>query len=227
MKATSGQRRQNAEGLQRIRQERRDRVLAQRERQRFQREQHQQQRFKQQMIKRNVKNHNKDPFGLNALSLLVSNHGVLGSIQGAFGGYSGGGGGHGSHGSHGGHGGHGSQGIHLLTLNVNLYCLTDNDERKKLTEKRRTTRESFLWLKSFIKLGPFFGRFCFCWCSNIRFMLNCTKGFFLLMNNVHAIFYIIMRLPLSLRGSNIMPFSKNYWGFIRVILFEIHFYIIY
>ncbi|KAK9297076.1 hypothetical protein QLX08_009095 [Tetragonisca angustula] len=115
VKATSGQRRQNAEGLQRIRQERRDRVLAQRERQRFQREQHQQQRFKQQMIKRNIKNKNKDPFGLNALSLLVSNHGILGSIQGAFGGYSGGGGGHGSHGSHGshgGHGGHGSQGIH-------------------------------------------------------------------------------------------------------------------
>ena len=68
------------------------------------------------MIKRNIKNKNKDPFGLNALSLLVSNHGILGSIQGAFGGYSGGGGGHGSHGSHGshgGHGGHGSQGIPL------------------------------------------------------------------------------------------------------------------
>ncbi|KAK1131089.1 hypothetical protein K0M31_017386 [Melipona bicolor] len=75
VKATTGQRLQNAEGLQRIRdirQERRDRILAQRERQRSQREQHQQQRFKQQMIKRNVKNNNKDPFGLNALSLLAS-----------------------------------------------------------------------------------------------------------------------------------------------------------
>ncbi|XP_060816842.1 uncharacterized protein LOC132907615 [Bombus pascuorum] len=106
VKQTSGQRLQNAEELQRIRQERRERILAQRERQRFQREQLQQQRFKQQQMKRNIKNNNKDLFGLNTLSFLVSNHGILGSIQGPFGGYSGFGGGHG------GHGGHGNQGIH-------------------------------------------------------------------------------------------------------------------
>ncbi|XP_076641234.1 uncharacterized protein LOC143352535 [Halictus rubicundus] len=105
VKSTAGQRSQNAEEYQRIRQERRDRLAAQRERQRQQREQLQQQRLKQQQIKRTIKFHNKDPFGLNALSnLLVGNHGLFGSY-----------GGHGGHGGHmglGGHGGHGGNGNH-------------------------------------------------------------------------------------------------------------------
>lgn len=78
-------------------------------------------------MKRNVKNNNKNSFGLNTLSFLVSNHGILGSIQGPFGGYSGNGGGHGGHGGHGvhgGHGGHGNQGTHLLVSSIYLYCLT-------------------------------------------------------------------------------------------------------
>ncbi|XP_031369519.1 uncharacterized protein LOC102672729 [Apis dorsata] len=103
VKATSEQRRRNADDAQRIRQERRDRISAQRERQRFQREQLQQQRLKQQLVKK-TKNNNKDPFDLNTLSLLFSNHGVLGSIQGTFGGYKG------SHGDQEIHGGQGNAG---------------------------------------------------------------------------------------------------------------------
>lgn len=87
VKAASEQRRRNADDAQRMRQERRDRISAVRERQRFQREQLQQQRVKQQLVKKSIKNSNKDPFDLNTLSLLFSNHGVLGSIQGTFGGY--------------------------------------------------------------------------------------------------------------------------------------------
>lgn len=88
VKAASEQRRRNADDAQRMRQERRDRISAVRERQRFQREQLQQQRVKQQLVKKSIKNSNKDPFDLNTLSLF-SNHGVLGSIQGTFGGYKG------------------------------------------------------------------------------------------------------------------------------------------
>ncbi|OAD61236.1 hypothetical protein WN48_00555, partial [Eufriesea mexicana] len=106
VKATSDQRRLNADELQRIRQEKRDRILAQRERQRLQREQQQQQRLQQQHDKRNIKINKKNPFGLNALSVLVSNHGLLGSIQGPFGGH----GGHG--GTHGGQPGSGGYEVH-------------------------------------------------------------------------------------------------------------------
>nr|XP_031839619.1 uncharacterized protein LOC116430087 [Nomia melanderi] len=108
VKSTSGQRAQNAEEYQRIRQERRDRLAAQRERQRQQRDQIQQQRLKQQQTKRTIKFSNKDPFGLNALSnLLVGNHGLFGSYGGH-----GGHGGHMGHGGHGGHGGNGNHGVH-------------------------------------------------------------------------------------------------------------------
>lgn len=105
VKATSEQRRRNADDAQRIRQERRDRISAQRERQRFQREQLQQQRLKQQLVKKTIKNNNKDSFDLNTLSLLFSNHGVLGSIQGTFGGYK---------------GSHGDQGIHVCNSKLNI-----------------------------------------------------------------------------------------------------------
>lgn len=105
MKAASEQRRRNADDAQRMRQERRDRISAVRERQRFQREQLQQQRVKQQLVKKSIKNSNKDPFDLNTLSLLFSNHGVLGSIQGTFGGYK---------------GGHGDQGIHVSDSKLNI-----------------------------------------------------------------------------------------------------------
>lgn len=101
MKATSEQRRRNADDAERMRRERRDRISALRERQRFQREQLQQQRVKQQLVKKTIKNNNKDPFDLNTLSLLFSNHGVLGSVQGTF-------------------GGHGDQGIHVSNSKLNI-----------------------------------------------------------------------------------------------------------
>ncbi|XP_076375665.1 uncharacterized protein LOC117226603 [Megalopta genalis] len=125
VKSTSGQRAQNAEEYQRIRQERRDRLAAQRERQRQQREQIQQQRLQQQQIKRTIKFHDKDPFGLNALSnLLVGNHGLFGSY-GGHGGHGGhmGLGGHGGNGNHGIHGGHGSgtnNGQHTYEVHENI-----------------------------------------------------------------------------------------------------------
>lgn len=109
VKAASEQRRRNADDAQRMRQERRDRISAVRERQRFQREQLQQQRVKQQLVKKSIKNSNKDPFDLNTLSLLFSNHGVLGSIQGTFGGYKGG---HGDQEVHGGQGSGGGYQVH-------------------------------------------------------------------------------------------------------------------
>ncbi|KZC04345.1 hypothetical protein WN55_02707, partial [Dufourea novaeangliae] len=114
VKSTSGQRALNSEEFQRIRQERRDRLVAQRERQRQQRDQIQQQRLKQQQIKRTIKFPHKDPFGLNALSnLLVGNHGLLGS----FGGH----GGHGGHmGIHGGHGGTMNNGQHTYEVHENI-----------------------------------------------------------------------------------------------------------
>nr|XP_012138370.1 PREDICTED: uncharacterized protein LOC100876722 isoform X1 [Megachile rotundata] len=131
VKATSGQRRQT-DDLQRIRQERRERIIAQRERQRAQREQLQQQRIKQQQMKKTFKIKDKDPFGLNSLTFLVGNHGILGSIQGVFGGHGGHGhGGHGGHGGNGGHGGHGplgSHGSHGSTNNQNTYEVHENVE---------------------------------------------------------------------------------------------------
>ncbi|XP_053972994.1 uncharacterized protein LOC128873433 [Hylaeus volcanicus] len=129
VKATSGQRTQNSEELQRIRQERRDKILAQRERQRSQRDQIQRQRLQRQQNKRTIMLHNKDPFGLNALSnLLLGNHGFLD----LFGGH----GGHVGHGVHSGqtdHGGNGHQGIHgshgsLTGSNQNTYEVHENVE---------------------------------------------------------------------------------------------------
>ncbi|XP_017798794.1 PREDICTED: uncharacterized protein LOC108579679 [Habropoda laboriosa] len=130
VKATTGQRRLSADEVQRLRQDRRDRMMAQKERQRLQREQHQQQRFKQQQTKRTFKLNQKDPFGLNALSVLVSNHGIVGGIQGAFGGH----GGHGGHGSHGGHGDHGNTfsgiqgGQGVMNNHQNTYEVHENVE---------------------------------------------------------------------------------------------------
>ncbi|XP_017881867.1 keratin, type I cytoskeletal 9-like [Ceratina calcarata] len=145
VKSTTGQRRQNAENAQKNRQERLDRLIAQRERQRLQRELLQQQRLKQQQVKRTIKVNNTDPFGFNNLSFLIGNHGILGSIvgsiQGMFGTYAHADSSHGSHGgsshggsSHGGssHGSHGSQGTHgshgSTSGNQNTYEVHENIE---------------------------------------------------------------------------------------------------
>ncbi|XP_014475653.1 PREDICTED: uncharacterized protein LOC106744976 [Dinoponera quadriceps] len=76
VKSTAEQRRQNAEDIQRNRQERRDRLLARKEQKWKRKEEFQNQRLQQQQLKRVVRH--KDPFGLDALSdLLVGHHGLL------------------------------------------------------------------------------------------------------------------------------------------------------
>ncbi|KAG7198391.1 hypothetical protein KM043_005782 [Ampulex compressa] len=119
VKATTAQRRQNAGEIQQIRQDRRDRMLAQKERQRQHREQLQSQRLQlqnqrlqEQQIKRVARHHHRDPLGLNAWAdLLVGKHGLLGYAHHGWNGVLGGHGGHKPHKIHGHHGGHGNQGI--------------------------------------------------------------------------------------------------------------------
>lgn len=78
VKNTNEQRWQNAEEIQRARQERRDRLMALKEQKRRRKEEIRDQRLEQQQQqkkKRIVRHQRKDPFGLNALGdLLVGHH---------------------------------------------------------------------------------------------------------------------------------------------------------
>ncbi|KAF7403242.1 hypothetical protein HZH68_006036 [Vespula germanica] len=77
VKTTSSQRLENADEIQRRRQERRDRIQAQREEQRLRREQIQNERL-QKKASRYPRHHQKDPFGLNSLTkLFINHHGAL------------------------------------------------------------------------------------------------------------------------------------------------------
>ncbi|XP_047350904.1 uncharacterized protein LOC124949608 [Vespa velutina] len=122
VKTTSSQRLENADEIQKRRQERRDRIQAQREEQRLRREQIQNERLQKKAL-RYPRHHQNDPFGLNSLTkLFIGHHGAIyrpQQIHSFLGNYhcclsDGHGGNHGIHGSHGGvheilgGGGHGS-----------------------------------------------------------------------------------------------------------------------
>lgn len=77
VKTTSSQRLENADEIQKRRQERRNRIQAQREEQRLRREQIQNERL-QKKASRYPRHHQKDPFGLNSLKkLFIGHHGTL------------------------------------------------------------------------------------------------------------------------------------------------------
>ncbi|EFN87764.1 hypothetical protein EAI_13400 [Harpegnathos saltator] len=110
VKSTAEQRQQNAEIIQKNRQERRDRLVARKEQKWKRKEEILNQRFTQQQVNRVVRHH-KDPLGLDALSdFLVGHHGLLSGHYSGLLDPLGLGGGHrhrkGHHGLHGGHGSH-------------------------------------------------------------------------------------------------------------------------
>lgn len=94
-------------------------MLADRERKRSEREQIRQERLKQQQMKTFVF-HDKDPFGLNALSNLLA-------------GYAG----HGWHGDHGGHGSHGDHGDHgnAMGTDQHTYEVHENVDEDPIRNK--------------------------------------------------------------------------------------------
>ncbi|XP_015181507.1 PREDICTED: uncharacterized protein LOC107069065 isoform X1 [Polistes dominula] len=129
VKSTTAQRRENADVIQKRRQDRRDRLSSQREEQKLRKEQIQNERLRRKSSR--YPKHQNDPFGLNTLTkILIGNHGIFnkpsqicsifGNYQNWFGGGLGSSNHDNNHGSS--HGGHeGSHGGSHEIINGNGY----------------------------------------------------------------------------------------------------------